>query len=96
MVWLNMGEILRVNAKKFPKKLAVKDANRELNYTELNERVNRLGNGLIDMGLKKGDKVGILLYNNLVAVWTEKYQVHAEKWSYWLNSYFVLNYYELY
>lgn len=65
MVWLNMGEILRVNAKKFPNKLAVKDIRRSLNYSELNDRVNRLGNGLSDMGLQKGDKVGILLYNNL-------------------------------
>ena len=65
MAWLNMGEILRVNAKKFPKKLALKDTRRSLNYTELNERVNQLGNGLINKGLKKGDKVGILLYNNL-------------------------------
>lgn len=70
MVWLNMGEILRVNAKKFPKKLAVKDIKRALNYTELNERVNRLGNGLMDMGLKKGDKIGILLFNNLEFVET--------------------------
>jgi len=32
-------------------------------WAELNERANRLANGLLDMGLKKGDKVTILSFN---------------------------------
>jgi len=64
MVWLNMGQILRVHARKYPDKLALKDwRGKVLTYRELESRANRLANGLLDMGLKKGDRVAVLLYN---------------------------------
>jgi acyl-CoA synthetase (AMP-forming)/AMP-acid ligase II len=64
MVWLNLGQILRVHAKKLPNKLALKDWHgKSLTYKELELRTNRLANGLLDMGLKKGDRVAVLLYN---------------------------------
>jgi long-chain acyl-CoA synthetase len=34
-----------------------------LNYSKLNEQVNRLANALIDLGVKKGDRVALLLPN---------------------------------
>ncbi len=64
MVWLNLGQILSVHAAKYPNKLALKDwCGKALTYQELEARTNRLANGLLDMGLKKGDRVAVLLYN---------------------------------
>lgn len=64
MVWLNLGQILEVHAKNHPKKLAVKDWHgKTRTYPELELRTNKLANALLDMGLHKGDRVAILLYN---------------------------------
>lgn len=61
--WLNLGQITRVNSVKFPNKIALKDKNRTYTFKELNSRVNQLANGLIGMGVKKGDKLAVLLEN---------------------------------
>jgi fatty-acyl-CoA synthase len=66
--WLNMGEIMRVNAVKYANKMAVKGEAvkggfNELSFKELNERSCRLANAWLDKGLKKGDRVSVLLYN---------------------------------
>ncbi len=64
MAWLNLGEILNIYAKKCPGKLAVKDwRDKAWTYSELNIRTNRLANGLLNMGLCKGDRVAVMLYN---------------------------------
>lgn len=63
--WLNLGEILRVNASKYGNKLAVKDVKRQLTFSEYNTRANRLANGLMDLGLKKGERVAIISTNCL-------------------------------
>ena len=64
MVWLNLGEILDVHAKKYPAKLAVKDwCGKARTFSELNTRTNKLANGLLNMGLRKGDRVAVMLYN---------------------------------
>ncbi len=55
--WLNLGQVLKVNAKKFPNKIALKDRNRAFTYPETNRRVNKLAHSLLSLGLKKGDKV---------------------------------------
>ncbi len=60
---LTLGSALRVNAARYPNKVAIICGDRKITYREFNERVNRLANGLLGMGLKKGDKVSILLYN---------------------------------
>ena len=61
--WLNLGQIQRVNAKKFPKTIALKDARRAFTYPEMNSRINKLANSLISLGLQKGDKLAVLLEN---------------------------------
>jgi acyl-CoA synthetase (AMP-forming)/AMP-acid ligase II len=64
MVSLNLGQILEVHAKNYPKKLAVKDWHgKTLTYPELDLRANRLANALLKMGLRKGDRVAVMLYN---------------------------------
>ncbi len=66
--WLNLGQILKVNAKKFPKTVALKDAERGLTYPELNRRVNKLAHSLLARGLKKGDKLAVLMENSIEIV----------------------------
>ncbi len=66
--WLNLGQILNVNTKKFPNTIAIKDKNRSYTYPELNKRVNKLSQSLLSLGLKKGDKVAVLLENSIEIV----------------------------
>jgi acyl-CoA synthetase (AMP-forming)/AMP-acid ligase II len=61
--WLNLGQIIHVNARKFPNTTATCDAHRRYTYPQLNERSCRLANALTKLGLKKGDKVAVLLEN---------------------------------
>lgn len=61
--WLNLGQILRVNARKFADKVAILDKAKSYTFPQLNARVNRLANSLLKMGLVKGDKVAVLLDN---------------------------------
>ena len=61
--WMNLGQNFKVNAKKFPDKLALKDHVRCFTYLETNRRVNQLGQGLLKLGLTKGDKVAVFMDN---------------------------------
>jgi len=63
--WMNLGQHLKLNAKKYPDTVALKDSERSYTYPETNRRVNRLANGLMGLGLKKGDKVAVLLENSI-------------------------------
>ncbi len=60
---MTIGDLLLRNAHKFPDKLAVVSDERSLTFRELNERVNRFANSLRDMGLKKGDRIGVFVHN---------------------------------
>src|SRR5574341_1379394 len=60
-----MGEGLRRNAWKFPVKIAAKDRFRETSYADLNARVNRLANGLLSIGVKRGDAVALSVGNRI-------------------------------
>ncbi len=63
-MWLNLGKILKVHAKNHPEKIAVKDWHEKTRtYPELDLRTNRLANGLLGMGLRKGDRLAVMLYN---------------------------------
>ena len=65
MNWLHVGEILRINAFKHPNRLAVKDSKRSLTNKEFDERTNKLANGLLKRGLRKGDKIAVLSNNSI-------------------------------
>jgi acyl-CoA synthetase (AMP-forming)/AMP-acid ligase II len=60
---LLMGDGLRRSAQKFPLKIAAKDKQRETTYGELNRRVNQLANGLVGLGVRKGDAVALSVGN---------------------------------
>jgi acyl-CoA synthetase (AMP-forming)/AMP-acid ligase II len=66
--WLNLGQVLKVNAKKFPNTVALKDKDRSFTYPDMNRRVNRLAHSLLSLGLVKGDKVAVLLENSIEIV----------------------------
>jgi len=63
--WLNLAEMVKINSKKFPKKIAIKEKDRMFTYFELNKRVNKLSHSLLSLGLKKGDKFAVLLENSI-------------------------------
>jgi len=67
-LWLNLGQNLKVNAKKFSDKPALMDRERSCTYSELNRRVNRLSHSLLSLGLKKGDKVALFMENSIEMV----------------------------
>ncbi len=58
-----VGELFERAAKRYPKKEAIVYKDTRLSYELLNERVNRLANALLDMGLKKQDRVALILDN---------------------------------
>ncbi|MDP6560366.1 MAG: AMP-binding protein, partial [Candidatus Binatia bacterium] len=62
---LVMGDALRRNAAKYPLKVALRDSRHQITYRELNDRVNRLANGLLRKGIRKGDPVGLLVGNRI-------------------------------
>lgn len=62
--WLTKRAILT------PNKEAVVDGNKRFTYARLNGRVNRLARALQKLGLKIGDRLGILSYNGLEFVET--------------------------
>ena len=66
--WLNLGQNFKVNAKKNPDKPALKDQGRCFTYRQTNERVNRLSDSLLSLGIKKGEKICVLLENSVEIV----------------------------
>ncbi len=57
-------EYLRINAKRTPDKPAIINYGREISYKELDESSDQFANYLLDLGLQKGDRVGLFLGNS--------------------------------
>jgi len=60
---LVVGEVLARWARKTPNKEAFVFEDKRYTYHQFNQRVNRLSNGLIGLGVKRGDKVALLFMN---------------------------------
>ena len=58
-----LGDILRRSATYFSEKEALVFGERTLTYRELNHRVNCLANGLLKLGLRKGDRLALVMHN---------------------------------
>jgi len=58
-----IGEWLQRNAKRYPDKHAILFEGRVYTFRDFNQRVNRLCNALISLGVRKGDRVAVLLDN---------------------------------
>jgi acyl-CoA synthetase (AMP-forming)/AMP-acid ligase II len=60
---MNTGEFLSITSAICPDKEAIVFENKRLTYAQLNERTNRLGNGLLRLGLLKGNPVAMMQVN---------------------------------
>ncbi|WP_042357613.1 class I adenylate-forming enzyme family protein [Bacillus rubiinfantis] len=61
---MNIVEALVRNTARQPEKTAIIFEDRSFTYSEFNKQVNRFANGLINLGVKKGEKVAFMLTNS--------------------------------
>ena len=64
-------DILENIVKAIPNKTAFIQGDRKLTWKQFDERTNRLTNGLLDLGLKKGDRIAVNGFNSIE--WMEAY-----------------------
>ena len=62
--WGEVGMIPALNARRTPNRLAIIDDEGSITYADLNDAVNAVANGLLAMGVRGGDGVGILARNH--------------------------------
>ncbi len=62
---MNLGSLLTRNSRYHPDHTAVVFEQQRLNFRDLNRRVNRLANALLDLGVGKADKIVTVLPNCL-------------------------------
>ncbi len=60
---MSIGNIVSRNAMRFPDREALVFEDQRTTWTQLNERVNRLADAFLSLGVKKGDKVAMLSEN---------------------------------
>ena len=65
---MTVAEWIRRCAARRPEALAYVDGARRFTFAQFNERVNRQVNGLTALGVKKGERVAVLLNNNVEAI----------------------------
>ena len=58
-----LSQVLSETTRAFPQRNAIIDQGCKISYQELNERVNQLARGLIELGVQKGEKVGLWMPN---------------------------------
>jgi acyl-CoA synthetase (AMP-forming)/AMP-acid ligase II len=74
---MNISEMLKRNGRMYPHHIALvervptKNLRKEINWKQFDERVNRLANGLIALGVGKGDRVLHWMMNSIS--WLEAY-----------------------
>jgi long-chain acyl-CoA synthetase len=60
---ITLPEALERSARRFPDTVALIMMGKRITFRELDDLVNRLANALADLGLKKGDKVALIMPN---------------------------------
>jgi acyl-CoA synthetase (AMP-forming)/AMP-acid ligase II len=63
-VKITLSYFLNRAANRFPDKVALVCGGRRFTYRQFNDRASRIANALTGLGVKKGDKVALLLYNS--------------------------------
>lgn len=73
---LTAGETLSAQARLQPERIGARDLERAMTFRQWNERACRLANGLLALGLRKGDRFAVLAYNRVE--WAEIYVAAAK------------------
>ncbi|MDP9179582.1 MAG: AMP-binding protein, partial [Gemmatimonadota bacterium] len=60
---MNLGLLLSRDSRYRPDRLAVVCDDQRLSFREVESRVNRLANALLALGMRKGDKLALVLPN---------------------------------
>jgi acyl-CoA synthetase (AMP-forming)/AMP-acid ligase II len=60
-----IGDLSRVNARRYPQKIALAHGERTLTYQALDSQSNRLAHALAALGVSAGERVALLAYNCL-------------------------------
>ena len=63
MIPKNLGELLSNSAKKHPLRTAIVFGQKKINYKTLDEMTSQIAAGLIDLGIKKQDRIALFLDN---------------------------------
>ena len=63
-----VNQFLQQSAEQFPDKVALVCDDQRLTYAEVEEQANRLANGLLALGVQRGDRVALWLPNSIEAV----------------------------
>ncbi len=61
---MNIRELIEYNAKHNPDKIYLFFEDQEITYRDFNDNINRIANLLLNLGIKRGDKICILLFNS--------------------------------
>jgi acyl-CoA synthetase (AMP-forming)/AMP-acid ligase II len=72
---LALADAIAAHARLHPGKIGTRDSQRALTFADWDARARRLANALLDLGLKKGDRIGLLAYN--CVEWMEIYVAAA-------------------
>jgi acyl-CoA synthetase (AMP-forming)/AMP-acid ligase II len=68
---LSVSDVIAAHARLQPHKLGTRDSRRTLSFSAWDARASQLANGLLSLGLAKGDRVALLAYN--CVEWMEIY-----------------------
>jgi len=74
--WIHMGTVLRQQATHFPDRLGCQDKNKDVTFSQWNQRSCRLGNALSAMGCGHGDRFAVIAFNRVE--WMEMYAGSAK------------------
>lgn len=64
-----LSELITAGAQRTPNKIAFKSVSDQFTYSELDQKSNRLAHWLVAQGVKKGDRVGILIEKDIYAAY---------------------------
>lgn len=57
------GALVRQTAERFGDRTALTSQARTLSFADLNAAANRVGSAVLELGARRGDRVGVLAYN---------------------------------
>lgn len=60
-----LHDLIRQTCYRYPNKTALVCCNKEITYSQMDDLSDRLANALIEQGVKKGERVGVMLPNSI-------------------------------